>query len=67
MIRYLQRKGFAITRRKGSHATLRNKTVFTTVPAGNRLLPVGTQHGILSDVEISREKFVDDYENKLIT
>lgn len=57
MINYLQRKGFLITRRKGSHATLRNEHVFTTVPARNKSLPVGTQLGILSDVNISREKF----------
>ena len=67
MIRYLQRKGFVITRRKGSHATLRNEDMVTTVPAGNKLLPVGTQSKILYDANISREKFIEDYKNKLAT
>ena len=67
MIRYLQRKGFVITRRKGSHVTLRNESIFTTVPAGNNVSSIGTQHGILSDVNIEREKFIKDYNNKLIT
>ena len=67
MIRYLQRKGFVITRRKGSHATLRSKDLFTTVPSRNKVLPVGTQCGILSDANIYGEKFVEDYKNKLVT
>ena len=66
MVRYLQRQGFVITRRKGSHVTLRNGGMFTTVPARNKLLKVGIQHGILSDVNITREKFVEDHKNKLV-
>ena len=41
--------------------------MFTTVPAGNKLLPAGIQRGILSDVNITREKFAEDYKNKLMT
>jgi len=41
--------------------------MFTTIPVGNKVMPIGTQYGILSDVNISRERFVDDYKNKLIT
>lgn len=66
MIIYLQKKGFVITRRKGSHLTLRKESIFTTVPAGNSTLSIGTQHGILSDVDISRKEFVGDYESGLI-
>lgn len=66
MIRYLQRKGFAVTRRKGSHLTLRKESNFTTVPAGNKILGTGIQHSILSDVDIAREEFANDYENGLI-
>ena len=63
MIRYLQKKGFVITRRKGSHLTLRKESIFTTVPAGNKMLSIGTQHGILSDADITRDEFSSDYEN----
>lgn len=66
MTRYLQRKGFVITRRKGSHLTLRKESVFTTVPAGNKMLLIGTQHGILSDVGITMEEFTNDYKNGLV-
>ena len=66
MARYLQRKGFVITRRKGSHLTLRKESVFTTVPAGNKMLLIGTQHGILSDVGITGEEFTNDYKNGLV-
>lgn len=63
---YLHRKGFVITRRKGSHLTLRKESVFTTIPAGNNILSIGTQHGILGDVGITRKEFVSDYENGLV-
>ena len=38
MTRYLQKKGFAITQRKGSHMTLRNEELVTVMPAGNKNL-----------------------------
>ena len=66
MVRCLQRKGFVATRRRGSHITLRNENIFTTVPAGNAILRIGTQYGILSDANISREEFVRDYDSKLV-
>lgn len=65
-IRYLQRKGFVITHRKGSHLTLRKKNIFTTVPARNKMLSIKTQHGILSDVGIARDEFPSDHENGLV-
>lgn len=46
MIMYLQRKGFTITRKKGSHLTLRKGNIVATVPAGSSILSIGTQHGI---------------------
>ena len=67
MIRHLQRKEFIITRRKGSHLTLRNEDIFTTVPAGNKRLGIGIQYSILADVNISREEFIEDYKNGVIT
>ena len=66
MIKYLQRKGFVATRRKGSHITQRNKNIFTTVPAGNDILRIGTQYGILSDANINREEFIKDYNDKTV-
>ncbi|MCY4490283.1 MAG: type II toxin-antitoxin system HicA family toxin [Thaumarchaeota archaeon] len=66
MIRYLQRKGFVIIRRKGSHLSLKNEGVFTTVSAGNKRLGIGIQYSILADVNISREVFIEDYKNGII-
>ena len=67
MARYLQSKGFAITQRKGSHITLRNGDVVTVVPVGNKKLRIKTLFSILLYAGISKEEFVGDYENKLIT
>ena len=67
MAKYLQSKGFVITQRKGSHITLRNGNVVTVVPVGNKKLRTGTLFSILLYANISKEKFVDDYENRLIT
>ncbi len=61
MIKYLTRKGFSITSRKGSHVTLRKNNTFTTVPAGNNILKIGLLLGILGDAMINREEFVNDY------
>ncbi len=46
MARYLQRKGFVITQRKGSHMTFRNVDLVTVVPAGNKKLRIKTQFSI---------------------
>jgi len=66
MIKYLTQKGFSITHRKGSHVTLRKNNTFTTVPAGNNTLKTGLLLGILGDVMISREEFVNDYNVGLV-
>ncbi|MDI1496016.1 MAG: HicA toxin domain-containing protein [Cenarchaeum symbiont of Oopsacas minuta] len=65
MIKYLQNEGFIITQRKGSHATLRNGNIITVVPVGNKKMRVKTQFAILLYANISKEKFIDDHENKL--
>lgn len=67
MTRYLQSKGFVITQRKGSHITLRNGNDVTVVPVGNKKLRTGTLFSILLYSNIGKEKFIDDYENRLIT
>ena len=66
MARYLQKKGFAMTQRKGSHMTLRNKDLVTVVPAGNKKLRIRTQFSILLYAGICKEEFVDDYERGLV-
>ena len=66
MIRYPQRKGFVITRRKSSHLTLRRESIFTIVPAGNKMPSIRTQRDILSDAGITRDEFSSNYENGLI-
>lgn len=66
MSRYLQKKGFAITQRKGSHMTLRNEDLVTVVPAGNKKLKIRTQFSILLYAGICKEEFIDDYERGLV-
>ena len=55
MARYLQRKGFVITQRKGSHMTFRNVDLVTVVPAGNKKLRIKTQFSILLYAGIDKE------------
>ena len=66
MIRYLIRKEFVIISRTGSHVVLKKNQTYTSVPAGNKTMKIGLQLGILRDVMISREEFIDDYKNKII-
>ena len=66
MIRYLIKKGFSIKSRKGSHATLRRDNAFTTIPARNNMLKTGLLLGILGDIMMNREEFVNDYDNGLV-
>ncbi len=61
MIRYLIRKEFTTTSRKGSHVTLRRDHVPVTVPAGNGKLKVGLLLGVLDKAGIDRKEFVDDH------
>ncbi|MCE2498488.1 MAG: type II toxin-antitoxin system HicA family toxin [Nitrosopumilaceae archaeon] len=66
MARYLQRKGFVITQRKGSHMTLRDGGLVTVVPAGNKKLRIKAQFSILLYAGIDKEEFIDDYEHDLV-
>ncbi len=61
MIKYLIRKEFTITSRKGSHVTLRRDHVPVTVPAGNNKLKIGLLLGVLDKAGIGREEFVEDH------
>lgn len=67
MVRYLQGRGFVIDHREGSHITLRSENTVTVVPAGNKKLKIKTLFSILLYADISKEKFVNDYKNKLVT
>jgi len=67
MISYLIKKGFVITSRKGSHATLRkDNNKFTTIPVGNIKLKPGLTLGILGDIGITKKEFVNDYQQGII-
>ncbi len=59
MTRYLQGRGFAVTRRKGIHATLRRGSEVTVVPAGNKKLRIKPLFSILRYANISKEEFAD--------
>lgn len=65
MAGYLQKKGFAITQRKGSHMTLRNEDLVTVVQAGSKKLRIRIRLSILLYAGICKE-FVDDYERGLV-
>ncbi len=66
MTKYLQSKGFAITKRRGSHVTLRYKNIFTVIPLGSKRLKIRTQFSILLYAGISKEEFVNDYDSGLV-
>ena len=66
MSRYLQKKGFAITRRKGSHMTLRSDDLVPVVPAGSKKPRIRTQFSILLYAGICKGEFIDDCERGLV-
>ncbi|MGI0087341.1 MAG: type II toxin-antitoxin system HicA family toxin [Nitrosotalea sp.] len=69
LIKYLvNKKGFKISHRKGSHVSLRNDAShrFTSVPSKNNELGTGLLGQILDDCGISREEFTKDYQNGLV-
>lgn len=66
MIKYLIKKEFTISTRKGSHVTLRHNNIFTTVPAGNKILKIGLLLQILTDANIERKEYEADYNNGYI-
>ena len=58
MLRFLEQQGFSILRIRGSHHILVRGNLRTNVPVhGNRLLKIGTLHGILRDIEMSPAEF----------
>ena len=61
MIKYLIKKEFSISTRKGSHVTLRHDHIPVTVPAGNNKLKTGLLLGVLNKAGISKEEFVNDF------
>ncbi len=66
MVRYLQKKEFVITQRKGSHITLRNEDLVTVVPARNKRLKIRTQFSVLLYAGISKEEFTNDYNHGMV-
>ena len=66
LIKYLIKKEFSISTRKGSHVTLRRDYISVTIPAGNNKLKIGLLLGVLNKAEINKEKFVNDCNNGLV-
>ena len=56
-IRALERLGFAVVRRRGSHVVLRRGANGCVVPI-HRELKIGTLAGILKQADISAEEFI---------
>ncbi|HEX5457893.1 MAG TPA: type II toxin-antitoxin system HicA family toxin [Candidatus Nitrosotalea sp.] len=69
LIKYLiNKKGFRQSHQKGSHVSLRNdiSNRFTSVPAKNKELGTGLTRQILEDCGITRNEFVQDYQDGAI-
>jgi predicted RNA binding protein YcfA (HicA-like mRNA interferase family) len=60
MIKYLTKKGFTVTRQKGSHVVLRSGDRRVTVPLHNEL-DRGTLLAILEKAGISKEEFLKEW------
>ncbi len=58
MIRYCTKKRFTILRQRGSHVRLRKESMFVTVLAGNNTLKTGTLLGLLEEININRDEFI---------
>ncbi len=66
MIKYVSKKGFTVLKQKGSHVRLRKGGMFTTIPAGNSMLKIGTLLAVLHDCEITRDEFIMDYNSGFV-
>ena len=69
LIKYLvNKKGFHISHRKGSHVSLRNDLThrFTSIPSKNEDLGTGLLRQILEDCAITRDEFIADYESRVV-
>lgn len=60
LIKYLTKKGFRITRRRGSHVVLRSDSKIVTVPLHSEL-DRGTLLAILQQAGISKEEFLSEW------
>ena len=62
MVRFLESRGFVVVRIRGSHHVMHLGAVHTTVPVhSHETLRIGTLRGILRDIEMSPQKFTDDW------
>lgn len=63
LVKFLNKEGFEIIGRKGSHVRMKKKTadkpLITVVPLHSRIDP-GTLLAILRQCEISRERLIDN-------
>lgn len=59
LIKYLMKNGYIITKIKGSHHFMKNGEKETIVPAHD-ILKKGTLMGRLKDLDIPREKFIEE-------
>lgn len=58
MVAFLERGGFSIVRKRGSHYVMQKGELRTVVPVhGNKELKIGTLRGILRDVEMRPDDF----------
>ena len=65
MIRFLERRGFYVARIRGSHHVLQKGDFATVIPVhGNDTLKIGTVRGILRDIDLSPDEFIEDWRNQ---
>lgn len=60
---FLEMRGFVTVRIRGSHHVLQNGPFRTVVPIhGNKILKIGTLRGILRDIRLSADAFIQEGE-----
>jgi predicted RNA binding protein YcfA (HicA-like mRNA interferase family) len=60
MVRFLESRGFAVVRVRGSHHFLQRDELRTTIPVhGSRTIKIGTLRSILRDVELTSDEFTE--------
>ncbi|OHA27680.1 MAG: hypothetical protein A3D56_02200 [Candidatus Taylorbacteria bacterium RIFCSPHIGHO2_02_FULL_45_35] len=63
MISFLTKQGFSIVRVRGSHHAMEKGDLRTTVPLhGNEPIKIGTLRGILKDINLAPDEFVELWE-----
>ena len=58
LIKFLNKRGFQIIRRKGSHVTLKKENLAITIPIHTKPLGIGLLKRVLNDTGVSIDEFM---------